>query len=370
MPIFRVRQQEVSVLNSFNFGTNIYPCVEILRPFIRKSPTRKDKPGKESKKIINPKPQKKFHEIYLPLLNNIKAERVFVDIPVHLKAKGRMDDDIVQFLSSVAGNRKNRTEYLLRLNGLQNKIIPVISSFYEISTEKNSIKTQVLDLKKLFKNVAVRIFSGRDAFMRDIVQVEDCLDKDDYLIMDWGNEMIDYKNADHQEFIDRLKEQKCKIIAHRNPIAHSITNKGLVHNEPVETVDNSLSKTFKSSGATAFSDYAGIKKDLIIKAGGGGVSPGFLFYDGVKNVFYGFKGRPAFAAYSDTIIPAVIKSDATQRMKSSQLEFLGDNNKGWKIITDISKKKRPGNSPSLFKLIAMEHYLHCIKRKIEAREIK
>jgi hypothetical protein len=29
MPVFRVRQEELKILKSFNFGENIYPCLEI-----------------------------------------------------------------------------------------------------------------------------------------------------------------------------------------------------------------------------------------------------------------------------------------------------------------------------------------------------
>jgi hypothetical protein len=52
-------------------------------------------------------------------------------------------------------------------------------------------------------------------------------------------------------------------------------------------------------------------------------------------------------------------------MHTSSLDYLGVRNKGWQIIIDINKKKEKGKSPAKFKRIGMEHYLHCIKSRIE-----
>jgi hypothetical protein len=55
-------------------------------------------------------------------------------------------------------------------------------------------------------------------------------------------------------------------------------------------------------------------------------------------------------------------------MQADSLDFLGDENYGWKIIKNIELGKplgESGKSAAKFKRIGMEHYLHCIKTKIE-----
>ncbi|MBK9730018.1 MAG: hypothetical protein IPO83_01815 [Chitinophagaceae bacterium] len=63
-------------------------------------------------------------------------------------------------------------------------------------------------------------------------------------------------------------------------------------------------------------------------------------------------------------MPAVIASEATQRMKEHSLDFLGSDNKGWSIINKIHQGLEKGNSAAKFKRIGMEHYLHCLKCRI------
>jgi hypothetical protein len=52
-------------------------------------------------------------------------------------------------------------------------------------------------------------------------------------------------------------------------------------------------------------------------------------------------------------------------MRANVLDFIGGGNKGWQIIQSISKDFESGKSPAKFKRIGMEHYLHCIKIRIE-----
>jgi len=83
----------------------------------------KPKAGKP-RKIREPK---HFNEIYIPTINSIKSEKVFVDLPVHLNQSRKMKKEVLEFLRGVVSKRKTRTEYLLSLNTLRKKIIPVIS---------------------------------------------------------------------------------------------------------------------------------------------------------------------------------------------------------------------------------------------------
>ena len=71
--------------------------------------------------------------------------------------------------------------------------------------------------------------------------------------------------------------------------------------------------------------------------------------------------------FERTIIPAVIKSEAANRMQKHSLDYLGSDNEGWRIIKNIERGVllgESGKSAAKFKRISMEHYLHCIKSKI------
>ncbi len=151
---------------------------------------------------------------------------------------------------------------------------------------------------------------------------------------------------------------------------------GLNHGSRIDTIDNSLLYIFKEFAGHCFSDYVGIKKDNITS--GGVISPGFLFYDAVTNNFFGFRykngghkkgeAKPELIEFETTIVPAVIASKPSERMKSDPLDYLGVGNKGWGIITNIELGENnggeSGKSAAKFKRISMEHYLHCMKVKI------
>ena len=111
VPVFRARQQEIIVLNSFDFGHNIYPLIEIIKA--------KDRSNSNAT----------FIEIYSRIITGINADKVFVDLPLYLKERGSMQDEVLAFSRSVISNREVRTQYLNDLSALNEKIIPVISSY-------------------------------------------------------------------------------------------------------------------------------------------------------------------------------------------------------------------------------------------------
>jgi hypothetical protein len=358
VPVFRGRQQEFAALKSFDFQDKIYPCLEIIKEAERKMPRSR----RNSKKPFTPKPPKPFEEVYSPIINAIKAERVFVDIPVHLREKTSMKPETLQFLREVAAVRKVRTEYIKKLADLSDRIIPVISTYYDRTNKRNSIVLQEKDLRPSFPVVALRTFPA--SFGRDIDQIESVIQKTDYVILDWQNMAPDLDDPDHAVIIERFRKLKCTLIVHRNPISNEIRNVDLVHDAIVGGIDNTLQMRTRELGATCFSDYSGIKKDEISK--GGRISPGFLYYDAVKNLFYGYKGRlDKLEDFERVIIPSVINSAATRRMSQRSANFLNGGNLGWTIIEAISNRQTPGRSPGKFKRIGMEHYLHCIRKKID-----
>lgn len=370
MPILRGRQEEFKVLNTFNYEDRIYPCLEIIKEVMRKDP----KPRKGSKNSPKLKKTKLFEDDYIPLIRSINAKHVFVDLPVHLEEKTGMKIETLKFLRSVVKNREIRTEYIKKFIPLGPKVIPIISTYSEITGERGSISLQEKAIRPHFKSLAFRTFFK--TFTRDIQQIRKLADKNDYIIMDWEEMELDLDDSDVQDVIEDLNKLDCNVIIHRNPLPKGITMKGIDHGKIVDTIDNSLIDKYAEFAGSCFSDYAGIKKDSIEK--GGRISPGFIFYDAVENNFYGYRykngshkkneKRPELIEFETTIVPAVIRSSAVKRMQTDSLDYLGTDNVGWKIINNIelgeSLGGESGKSAAKFKRISMLHYLHCLRTKI------
>lgn len=365
MPVLRTRQQEMAVLQSFDFGQQIYPCIEIIKELDKKPVmVRKGKP------VISAK-TKTFEEVYLPFIQKIRSPRVFVDIPVHISLTKRIKDETLEFLTRVAGNRIERTNYLLKLKSTAPKMIPVISTYNQRTGEIDSIKTQEHDLRPAFQSIAFRTFPK--TFFSDIAQIMAVAQKQDYLILDLGKDLADPDDDDIIDIIDKLKTfSRCHIIILRSAIDDKVTNAGLAHGKKVAGTDNGHTKNFKHLQGHSFGDYVGIKKSAI--QDGGTVSPGFIFYDAVENNYYGYKGSPQptvtqkLDEYAKTIVPAVITSQAALRMKAGGLAYLNHSNEGWKIILQIENNPNLGRNAALFKRISILHYLHCMRSKITIGE--
>lgn len=366
-PILRLRQEEQKVLTSFDFGEHIYPYVEIIKETDRQPVTMRN-----GKKVV-PKKIKTFEEIHLEIINRINAPKVFIDLPVHMKESNRVKPEVLSFLRKVVASRQQRTNYMIKLFPLSKKIIPVISTYSQRTGELNSIKLQESDLRPYFNNLAFRTVPS--TFNNDLVQIQAIAQKQDYLIVDLDTYPADPNDEDVLDILDKLKTfVKCHIIIVRSAMDDSITNVGLDHGKKVKSADNSLLEEYATLYGNSFGDYAGIKKDGVYK--GGGRSPGFVYYDSTENNFYGFRGSLNFEGKSNQnlkdfetiIVPAVISSNATLRMKASPIPFLTSDNKGWQTILDIDNGFESGKSPAKFKRIAIEHYLHCMKSKINAEE--
>lgn len=372
MPIFRGRQEEFKVLKSFDFGGKIYPCLEIIKEVDRVVKPKKLVNAQVS--LFESKKGKTFENVYIPLIKSIKADKVFIDLPVHLHQSRNTKPPTLLFLRTVVTNREKRTEYIRKLKPVASKVIPVISSYLQVNGEGNSISLQEKEIRNDFKTLAFRTFI--ETFPQDIVQIKKSIKPNDFIIMDFENNELDKTDGDIQDIIEDFKSLNCNIIIHRNQIPQDVTMTKLNHGSMVDTIDNSLPYIFKEFAGLCFSDYAGIKKDNVME--GGVISPGFLFYDAVTNNFFGFrykngghkKGetKPELIEFETTIVPAVTASKSSGRMKSDSLDYLGKGNKGWEIITNIELGENnggeSGRSAAKFKRISMEHYLHCIRVKI------
>ena len=148
----------------------------------------------------------------------------------------------------------------------------------------------------------------------------------------------------------------------RSAINTDILNINLTHNDVIGEADNSLIDFYKLYNFNSFGDYVGIKKDEI--PAGGGISPGFIMYDPLDNVYYGYKGNiKKLSEFEDTIVPDVLNSPVIKNIESTHPTYLSGN-PGFDTILRINNNTEPGKSQAKFKKISMEHYLHCIKTKI------
>lgn len=351
VPTFRSRQQENLVLKEFNFGSFIYPMIEIIKPYDRKRPHGK---------------QLSFERIYLDLINSIHAEKVFIDLPLYLKQRGAMKQEVLSFSLSVIRNQTQRTKHILKLKDSAKKIIPVISSYLLLTGNVDSLQQQRDQLKEYYSNVAIR--THYTTILDEWSEIVKVAEKGDYLIIDFDT-LAPYPSPTVKKLMAKWKGYtKGEIIILRSAINTDISNVGLEHDEIVYDIDNGLIDMYEGQlNAGGFADYVGIKKDDLTT--GGTISPGFLLYDPTENNFLGFKGNvKELSEFEETIVPAILNSQAAENMKKSPLPYL-ENNPGWEILKSIEKGNESGKSQAKFKKIAMLHYLHCIKTRIEAGEL-
>ena len=341
MPVFRMRTHEINLIKDFEFGDKICPYIEIVR--------EKDRPRKMSYSVL-----------FRSLLLAIKSPTVFVDIPIHHRVTGNSHPEVIKFLTPMR-NVEHRIKSLLALSP-SNNMVPVISSYHTMTGETGTVKKQVENLRPTFPRLAFRVSAKDPEFESEMDQVEPWITSADHLIIDFDEAAINPDSEEIAEINQRLSAfSKCPLIILRSAISREIKYKELSNDEKVPKSDNSLMTKYKLLHASAFGDYAGIKKDQLTKGKGSNkITYGCIYYDGTDNSYYGYKGaRPGYAALKESVIPSVIHSKASERMRASALQFLSDANRGWKLLHNPSIG-RPGD----LKRVSMEHYLYCIKTLI------
>jgi hypothetical protein len=249
MPVFRVRSHELELLKSFVFGDDICPYIEIVK--------EKDRPRKMSYSIL-----------FQSLILAIKSNSVFVDIPIHFRLETNTHPEVIKFLSPMR-NVDHRILALLKLAPLAKKMIPVISSYHIITGETGTIKKQVEKLRPTFSRLAFRISAKDPEFESEIDQVEPWLTVADHLIVDFDEDYIDLDGDHVKDISKRLANLSiCPIVVLRSAIPNEIKYKDFEDDEEIPETDNGLMRQFKSLNASAFGDFAGIKKDRLPKSGG------------------------------------------------------------------------------------------------------
>jgi hypothetical protein len=354
MPTFRVRQQEIIVLKSFDFGNNSYPLLEIVKEHDR---ARKDDS------------QKSFGDIHNELINEIKAPHVFIDLPIYIKQSGAVKDEVVSFAFRVINDIDKRCEYINYLKNSSLKAIPVISSYLFKTGETGSIEKQTALLRPNFERLAYRLFPI--SFSVDFPIVQKMVRPNDYIIIDLDQITPYPKSPPLRPIVNALKAfQGCCKILLRSAINNEIQNVKLDHGQVVFEADNSHIDVdiMTDFGVNATGDFVGIKKDDL--TAGGTISPGFIYYDASENQYYGYSADVKdLSQFGNKIVPDILNSDSTARMLNEDPPFLSVANNGYNTLININSGGESGKSQAKFKKIAMEHYLYCMKVKIDAKKL-
>lgn len=341
MPTFRARQQEIVVLNSFDFGERIFPMIEIIKS--------KDRTNN----------QRSSQDIWNEIIARTSSLKVLVDLPVYLRETSSMQTEVLTFNRTVLTNLQGRIDFFRGF--AVDKTIPVISSLTIKTGETDTIKQQIAELRPQFPVLAVRTFIN--SLEIDSAEIRDSLNEDDIIIYDMDT--VQPLSPLVRRQLQTLRSLPGYKIALRSAINTEIQNTKLDHEEVVAEADNSLTEVFRNTlQMNGFGDFVGIKKDEM--SAGGTISPGFILYDPVENIYYGYKGEVKnLAEFENTIVPAVLSSGVVTRMREDMRQYLDDGNHGFEILNGIASGIEAGKSQAKFKRIAMEHYLYVIKKKIQ-----
>ncbi|MBS4028502.1 MAG: hypothetical protein KGZ58_07675 [Ignavibacteriales bacterium] len=350
VPVFRSRQQENVVLTEFDFGDYMMPMIEVI---------------KEKDRVNN---KDESEKIYKDLIESVNTKKILVDLPIYLSPTPSTADEVIKFFRNTISRLDKRISFYSSLNTISAKVIPVVSSLAQETGEIDTVKTQFNSLKNYFSSIAFRIFFN--GFEHSMTELRGCSMRDaDIIIYDLDtipvtNPIIKkHSRAIHESFPNNF------TIIIRSAINTDIQNIRLAHGEVIGEADNSLLELYNNSnyGFSAFGDYVGIKKDEI--SSGGTISPGFIFYDPIDNVYYGFKGNAKnLSEFETTIVPSVLDSDVVSNIERTKEEFL-INNAGYETLKNIRDNRESGKNQAKFKKISMQHYLHCIKTKVNLGEL-
>lgn len=344
-PIFRARQQEIIVLRNYDFGDKIYPLVEII----------KEKDRKNNSKTT--------FEIYSELINNITAEKMFLDLPVYLKINNSTNDEVVAFSRSIIEDIEERIAFFNQFAGLNERVIPIISSLL-LKTGEIGIERQVEELRSNFPSLAFRTF--HNTFESDLEQLKNSIVDTDYFIYDLDITSISNPLfRRHRRYISEISNSN-KIIL-RSAINTDIQNVKLNHGNIISEADNILLEEYKQGDLFgAFGDYCGVKKDDLTS--GGTISPGFIIYDPYENMYYGYKGAiKSLDEFENTIVPNVLDSEMLTRLQTDYQQYIEDN-EGVELLESIRAGSEPSRNQAKYKKISILHYLHCMKTNINANE--
>ena len=345
-PVLRARQQEIDVLQKFDFGDRMVPLIEII-----KEKDRKDN-------------QRTPREIYSEIISKVSAEKVLIDLPIYLTPKVSTSAEVRTFYLSTISRLDARIAFYAQFSAQADRLIPVISILEPISDDTDTLIKQFESLAGIFPQLAFRIYNERfDHAFSQLQQL--ALRENDLIVYDLETANITSPLViKHRKYLDSIFKDTFQVVI-RSAINTEIQNVGLEHGEVIGQADNSLKDLFAlpQYHFNAFGDYAGVKRDDL--NAGGGISPGLVFFNPDENLYYGYRGPTKdLAEFERTIIPAVLGSGYVQEWVKTNSPYVVDN-PGYERLISITKGE-PSKNQAKYKWISIMHYLHSIRTLIAA----
>lgn len=342
IPVMKNRTVEVSVLQQLSlmhvFDENVLPLVELIQ----------EKTRSNNKNT--------FVQDLCKILDEAPDMRVMVDFYKSTKLRSTTDS-IREYVTLSLRQPDFCLRELEPLHFFSNRVIPVISYLPEnISYER--IKYEATALRETFPNVAFRLkaqeFEQVFSFVETIIQPKDFL-------------ILDIESASHmspvfKKVYKRIADSKKKLMfssvvvnAHR---PEGLTNKEMLHGEPIADIDNSLKELYSTNLMNkfdGFGDYACISAAL--PSTGGAISPVGIYYSNENNYFVSYRGRaPQLSEFPLFIAPSIISSEYWAEFSDEHHELCP----GCQEILAIVNGEKSGRNQAQWKMITMLHYIYTL----------
>ncbi len=339
VPVLRYRQEERAALRQLALSAKTMPLVEIVTA----------KPHSSMKGA--------FSDLYTKDLASIEVS-CMIDFPTHLSLSKSTIDNVRDFLLPLKRDRSRVIDMMLALAEVPGAI-PVLSydpqGQYEATTLVNETKT----LRQQFNRLAFRMFAGSSDLLLD--ELETVVNKNDIVILDI--DIAPHSSPALKPICGRLlalkKKTLCSLVIIRSALSPRLTNIGLVDGQPIADADNSLRDVYAAYGFDAFGDFAGIKKDDLVK--GGRISPGTVYYFWDENVYIGYRGRkPDLSEFATHIAPTIAQSRYWQQTSDRHKASCP----GCRYVQDVLTGVASGRNQGLWKRISIMHYIYSMEEHL------
>ncbi|MFB5083394.1 beta family protein [Symbiobacterium thermophilum] len=336
VPVLRHRQEERIALKEVRLSSKTLPLIEIV----------KERPRADSRGD--------FDTIYTADLAEL-AHPIMVDFPSYLSLVSSTFREVADFLRPVQLDPSRRIDLFGKLASVPN-LIPVVTYNPQIPFVAGVITGTARELRKKFSRLAFRLFE-RD-FSSALQEVTSVVQAGDIVVLDIDDVAHTSPTLQplYREVTALRTKPGCKTVLVRSAISDTVTNIGLIDDQPIASVDNSLVTSYSAYGFDAFGDFAGIKKDLLHY--GGTISPGFIYYAWHTNEFIGYRGRiKDLWEFKRHIGPKVMASRYYARYGANHHSTCP----GCLMINSIVNGPKTGRHQGLWKRIAVMHYLYTME---------
>lgn len=339
IPVLRYRQEERAALKQLALSAKTMPLIEIVTA----------KPHSSMKGS--------FSELYVKDLASIEVS-CMIDFPTHLSLSKSTLDNVRDFLLPLKRDRSRVIKMMLALAEVPGAV-PVISYDPQAQYVATTLVNEARTLKQQFERLAFRVFAGSSGLLLD--ELEAVVNKNDIVILDIDTapHISPALKPIYGRLLSLREKTLCSLVIIRSALSPQLTNIGLVDGQPIADADNSLRDVYAAHGFDAFGDFAGIRKDDLVK--GGRISPGVVYYFWDENVYVGYRGRkPDLSEFATHIAPTVAQS--------RYWHHTSDHHKascpGCRYIQDVLTGVASGRSQGLWKRISIMHYIYSMEEHL------